>query len=74
MADTTKYLAKADCLVFGKYRVAGEEFHAPEWKSAYSWPMPDFLEVIGVQEEAPLKAPAKAQSKAPRAPLTADLG
>ena len=68
MADSVKYLAKADCLVFGKYRSAGQEFSAPEWKMAYSWPMPDFIEVIGAQGEAQAAPKAPAAPEEPKAP------
>ena len=66
MADSVKYLAKTDCLVFGKYRAAGEEFHAPEWKAAYTWPMPDFLEVIDGGTGVTAPEPKK-KAKAPLA-------
>lgn len=68
MADNVKYLAKSDCLVFGKYHSAGEEFFAPEWKTAYNWPMPDFIEVIGEQDESEA-APKKTRAAKPAAPL-----
>ena len=72
MADSVKYLAKTDCLVFGKYRAAGEEFHAPEWKAAYTWPMPDFLEIVGAQSTDEPSAPKKLKARSSTAAV--DLG
>jgi hypothetical protein len=70
MADDTKYIAKTDCLVFGHYRTAGEEFLAPEWKTAYNWPMPDFLEVISTAGGEAPKKPVKVKA----AQASGDLG
>lgn len=72
MADSVSYLAKTDCLVFGKYRCAGEEFKAPEWQSVYSWPMPDFLEIVGAQATDEPSAPKKLKARSSTAAV--DLG
>ena len=79
MADHVNYIAKSDCLVFGKYRKAGDEFKAPPWEEAYTWPMPDFIEVVGGTDEAPDAPKAPAAQKAPKAPKdpeapAADIG
>ena len=52
------YRAKSDCLVFGSYRAAGEEFTEQPWDKVYKWDMPDFIEVVGKSEsDTPDDAP-----------------
>lgn len=76
-----KYKAKADCLVFGHFRAADEEFTAPAWKEAYKWPMPDFLEVLEVFEEPAAEPKTQKAAKGTKdaktteaQPAQADLG
>lgn len=68
MANIT-YKAKADCTAFGHFRKADEEFIGPAWADTYDWPMPDHIEVVGGQGEAP--NPPKG-AKAPKPGI--DLG